>query len=115
MVHRLYGYDETEAGVCAVVEESGITKQKQANLLRRIADQVELDLSLERLHKKKINQWYNTLSDNQQRRLVGEDVITGSYYMCQNYGTWSYLRKEDQEKIIEFRNKHPDYPIQGIQ
>lgn len=112
MTNRLYGYDETEAGVFAVVEESGITKQKQANLLRKIADQVEYDLALDRLHKKKINEWYNTLDDFEQRRLVGNDIIRSTKYNDQNYGLWSYLRPEDRDRLTKFRNLNPDYPME---
>lgn len=83
-------------------------KIKLINVLRKKIAKLELEIELERLHKKKIYQWYSDLSDSQKRNLVD---VQSSYYMDQNYYLWSYLRKEDQESLRKFRKENPDYPV----
>lgn len=85
-------------------------KIKLMSIFRNKIAKLSLEIELERLHKKKIYQWYSDLSDQQKRNLVN---VRGSYYMDQNYELWSYLRKEDQEELRKFRKEHPDYPVRG--
>ncbi len=92
------------------------TIKEKIKLMRIFGIKIEklaTEISLERLHKKKIYQWYGELADSQKRRIVGEGIITGSHYMDQNYYLWSYLRAEDQDRLRKFRKEHPNFPVTG--